>query len=144
MVRPKKPTIKQLKDKVWKVFSLYIRLKDADLLGYNHCYTCNKKFYYKDLQAGHGLGGRGNSILFDEELVFPQCKTCNLFKGGNYDIYHTKLIKEHGLKWFEKKLKLKNKNKQFTAEELNKLYNHYNKLLQELPQNINLKYETKK
>ncbi len=130
----KQPSIKKLKDKVWKVFSLYIRLKDADLLGYNYCYTCNKKFFFRELQAGHGLGGRGNSILFDPELVFPQCKRCNLFLGGNYGIYHAKLIKQHGLKWFEKKLKLKRQNKQFTVDELNKLYEHYNKLLQELPQ----------
>lgn len=132
MSRHKQPTIKQLKDKVWKVFSLYIRLKDADPLGYNYCYTCNKKFYYKDLQAGHGLSGRGNSILFDIDLVKPQCPRCNLFLGGNYDAFHTKLIKEHGLKWFENKLKLKKQNKQFTAEELNKLYEHYKELYERL------------
>ena len=124
-------SIKKLKHKVWKVFSLYIRLKDADALGYTHCYTCGVRIpaietqEEKGAEAGHGLGGRNNSILFDEELVKPQCKRCNIFLGGNYDIFHAKLIKEHGLKWFENKLKLKNQSKQFTVEELNKLYVYY-------------------
>jgi hypothetical protein len=118
-------TITQLKQKVWKVFSLYIRLKDADNLGYNYCYTCGIRLHYKRLQAGHGLGGRTNSILFDEELVKPQCQRCNIFLGGNYDVFHAKLIKEHGIEWFEGKLKLKNKTKQFTINELKQLYEHY-------------------
>lgn len=77
------------------------------------------------MQAGHGLSGRGNSILFDEELVRVQCVSCNIFKGGNYDIFHAKLIKENSLKWFNDKLKLKHTTKQFTRKELEELYEKY-------------------
>jgi hypothetical protein len=52
--------------------------------------------HWKEAQAGHGLSGRGNSILFDPEICRPQCISCNIFKGGNYDIFHQKLIKETG------------------------------------------------
>jgi hypothetical protein len=129
----KKPlTITRLKQKVWKAFSLYIRLKDADALGYNYCYTCGARLHYKELQAGHGLGGRTNSILFDEELVKPQCKQCNIYKFGNQEVFHLKLIKEHGLKWFEDKLKLRDTSKKFTVEELQQLYEYYNGKLKKL------------
>jgi len=128
----KQPNIRQLKQKVWKVFSLYIRLKDADAWGYNYCYTCDKRLHYTELQAGHGLGGRTNAILFDEELVKPQCKRCNIFLNGNYEVFHAKLIEEHGLEWFKEKLKLKNSNKQFTADELQKLYEYYKKQVDKL------------
>jgi len=119
-------TITQLKKRTWKIFSLYIRLKDADALGYNYCYTCGVRLPYKELEAGHGIGTRTNAILFDEELVKPQCRQCNIYKYGNYDVFHLKLIEKHGLGWFKTKLKLRDQSKQFMAEELNKLYDYYN------------------
>ena len=81
------------------------------------------------MQCGHGLGGRGNSILFDEEIVRPQCVSCNIFRGGNYDIFHSKLIKENGVKWFQKKVKQKQETKQFTRKELEEKYQYYNSKL---------------
>lgn len=124
-------TIRKLKKKAWAQFSKYIRHKYADKNGNVKCYTCGKIIpaigtkEIKGAEAGHGLAGRGNAILFDEELVKPQCYICNVIKGGNYDVFHAKLIKENGFKWFQEKLKLKNKTKQFTREELEELYNKY-------------------
>jgi len=121
----KKPlTIPKLKAKVWKVFSKYIRQKYAKR-GMVRCYTCGVVKPIKEMQCGHGLGGRGNSILFDEEIVRPQCVSCNIFRGGNYDIFHAKLIKENGVEWFQKKVKQKQETKQFTRKELEELYEKY-------------------
>ncbi len=120
----KKPSLKSLKKKVWKEFSIYIRRKYANN-GYVRCYTCGKIMKIKESQCGHGLGGRGNSILFDGEICRPQCSQCNIFKGGNYDIFHMKLIKENGLDWFNKKLRQKSKTKQFTIKELQDKLEYY-------------------
>lgn len=128
--KTKTPSINSLKKKVWKEFSKYIRLKYS-CFGMVRCYTCDTPLSWREAQCGHGLGGRYNSILFDEELCRPQCIRCNIFLGGNYDVFHAKLIKENGIKWFEKKLKQKNTPKQFTIPELEKLYEHYKKLVQE-------------
>lgn len=119
----KKKKIK--KEDVWGVFSKYIRLRYADKNGMVECYTCGTKKHWTQMQAGHGLSGRGNSILFDEEIVRPQCKSCNIFKGGNYDIFHLKLMEEYGTDFLEKKLKQKKKVKKFTQEELFRLYQYY-------------------
>lgn len=60
--------------------------------------------FWKDAHAGHALPGRHNAVLFDEEIVRPQCPRDNLFMGGRYEIFAAKLIRENGLKWFEEKL----------------------------------------
>ena len=46
-------------------------------------------------------------------------------KYGNYDIFHSKLIKENGVEWFQKKVKQKQETKQFTRKELEELYEKY-------------------
>ena len=120
-----KNNISALKKRVWKEFSEYIRLKNSDKDGYVQCYTCGKKFFWKEMQCGHGLGGRGNAILFDTEIVRPQCKQCNVFKGGNYDIFHSKLIEENGLEWFKDKLRQKHSIRKFSPKELEEMLEYY-------------------
>lgn len=61
----------------WKAFSKYIRLRDADENGYCKCISCGKKAWWQEMQAGHLIASRANSILFDEELVYAQCPYCN-------------------------------------------------------------------
>ena len=96
------------------------------------CYTCGVLKPIKEMQCGHGLGGRGNSILFDASICRPQCVSCNIFRGGSYDIFHMKLIEENGLSWFKSKMRQKSESRQFTRIELNDLYIYYTKKLAEL------------
>jgi len=86
----------------------------------------------KEAQAGHAIGGRTNQVLFDEEIIRPQCKRCNIFLQGNYPQFTTNLIKEKGLKWWEKKLEDSKKVKKFTKEELKNLCEYYENKLKEL------------
>ena len=134
-------TKKSLKKKTWKVFSQYIRLKYADEDGYVTCYTCGKRLFWKKAQAGHAIGGRTNSVLFDEELVRPQCKRCNIFLGGNYQVFITKLIKENGFAWWEKKLRNSAKVKKYSIEDLENLYEYYSEKVKQLKE---MKYGTYK
>lgn len=75
---------KLLKDKAWKLFSLYIKLRDADGGGLCECCTCGRKLEFdaKECHAGHFVAGRKNSVLFDEKVVFSQCDRCNLWGNG--------------------------------------------------------------
>lgn len=92
----KKTDLRRAKDRAWAQFSLYIRLKDS-VDGVNECYTCGKIFNYKELSAGHGIGGRNNKVLFDEAIVRPQCSGCNIWGRGQYQVFTRKLIGELGL-----------------------------------------------
>lgn len=83
----KKSSYKRQKDKTWDAFSRYIRVRDClystgtPYMG--RCVTCGAMKQFEDLQAGHFIDGRGNSILFDERGVHAQCYSCNVCKHGN-------------------------------------------------------------
>jgi len=124
-MKHKRSPKKILKDKTWAMLSKYIRLKARDKDGFVECYTCGKKIFWKDAQAGHALGGRTNNRLFDEEIIRPQCYACNVMKHGNYEEFITKLIRENGLDWWERKLANSKIAKKFTKEELENLYEDY-------------------
>jgi len=96
----KKITKSQAKKRAWDAFSLYIRLSYADKQGMVTCYTCNNIYHYKKVDAGHGIAGRTGAILFEEKIVKPQCKGCNLWGGGKYSIFTDKLIDEIGMKGY--------------------------------------------
>lgn len=101
----KKITLSKAKARAWKAFSLYIRTKDSYLYSdgrlMNKCYTCDKWFEYKNMNAGHGIGGRNNAILFEERIVKPQCVGCNIWGRGQYQIFTRKLIDELGLQVYD-------------------------------------------
>jgi hypothetical protein len=99
-----KSHFRTLKNKCWKEFSEYIRLRDADEGGTTRCYTCSRPLFWKEAQCGHAIGGRHMAVLFDADICRPQCYRCNVPMRGNYPIFTAKLIREHGLEWFEKKL----------------------------------------
>ena len=81
------PSLKLAKKKAWTEFSRYIRLRDCLKTTGNRdegkCVTCNQTREYKNLQAGHFIGGRNNAVLFQEEGVHAQCYSCNAKHIGN-------------------------------------------------------------
>lgn len=83
-------------DKLWKVFSIYIRLKYSNENGYCQCYTCGAWRYYTGCDAGHGIGRQYKATKFDEKNVRPQCKPCNGFHGGKREMFKEAMDKEHG------------------------------------------------
>ena len=105
MNKKKSPTLRALKNKAWKLCSEYVRRKGADAGGFVGCYTCGAPLHWKlEAQAGHAIGGRNNAVLLDVDILRPQCVACNVFRRGNYPVFTAKLIREHGLEWFEQKL----------------------------------------
>jgi len=107
-----KKTKQVSKDTVWRWFSLYIRTRDCiettNTLNSCICVTCGKRVGFKQLQAGHAIGGRNNSILYDEELVNGQCMICNGYGGGKYAEYASWFIKRHGIEKWDEKILLSN------------------------------------
>lgn len=114
-------TLKGAKRKAWKCFSKYIRARDCYLttntLTRCKCVTCRKEFPLKEIQAGHAIGGRNNSILFDEKLVNGQCKGCNGFGNGKYAEYSVWFIETYGLKEWEEKVILSKQSKKYSIHD---------------------------
>ena len=123
---------KSLKSKVWDAFSLYIRLVYSSSNGECRCVTCGKWDHYRNQQAGHYIDGRNNTVLFDERLVHPQCKSCNLFKKGNKIKYTKFMIDWYGysMEQLDEFDNLKFKVKKFNKGELQDLLERYTKMAQ--------------
>lgn len=131
--KPKKhESISSLKKKAWKVFSPYIRKRDADKNGYVACCTCGRVKHWKEGDAGHFIDGRRNSILYDERNVHFQCKPCNgSFINQKFDRHEIKkryedfMVKRYGQKVVDELKKLNNEVKQFSRSDLEKIINKY-------------------
>jgi hypothetical protein len=121
--------LKVAKKKCWSAFSNYIRTKECyETTGSpwsGICVTCNREYDFNELQAGHFLASRCNSILFVEEGVHIQCKSCNLFKSGNIENYYPYMLKRYGQEEIDRLKELKGTTKKFTIEYLDDLTAEY-------------------
>lgn len=93
-----KARFKTLHKKAWKLFSEYIRRKNADEGGWAQCFTCPTNLPWDQLQAGHYFHGK---LDFDERNVRPQCPQCNLYRSGNLAYYGVKLAIVIGVEGME-------------------------------------------
>ena len=97
----KKQTISSAKKKAWDDFSKYIRTRDClrttGCASFGLCITCNKRYHFKLLQAGHFVSGRHNANLFSERGTHAQCYNCNINLKGNTLEYRRQIIKRYGL-----------------------------------------------
>lgn len=90
------------KSKAWDSFSLFVRTRDCLRFTGDPengiCISCKRWLPRKQLQAGHFIGGRGNAVLFREDLVYSQCSFCNAKPprglGGNYVEYTLFMLEE--------------------------------------------------
>jgi len=77
-----------------KVFSLYIRQRNANLDGFAECFTCGRSNHWKKLQCGHFMSRARYSTRWDEENCRPQCYGCNVMQQGQQYIFAQNLDKE--------------------------------------------------
>lgn len=122
---PKLKSLSSLKRKAWSLFSHFVRISETDRNGLVECYTCGDVMYWKAMQAGHAIPGRHNAVLYDEEIVKVQCVACNIFKRGNYPIFTTRLIKTHGMEWWEAKLANSRKTVKYTRTDIQGIIDKY-------------------
>lgn len=132
--KKKRTTRAKAKDRAWDAFSAYIRTRDCLRFtgspDAGRCVTCAQTKPYKELQAGHFVGGRGNAVLFDERIVYSQCFYCNqkppMGLGGNYAAYTLFMMDEgYSREQIEGFLKLRHETKVYKLHdfiELEQLY----------------------
>ena len=84
------------KAKLDRVFSEYIRRRDADENGNICCISCGKIVPWKESDCGHYVNRSVMSLRFDEKNCNAQCRYCNRFQEGQMMGYHAGLIKKYG------------------------------------------------
>lgn len=117
--RKKKSPLAKAKEDCWKAFSIYIRTRDCirfrNKLDEGMCVTCKRIYPFKELQAGHFIQGRKNSVLLDERIVYTQCYSCNgnppFGLGGNYVEYYVFMLHEWGQEMIDEFRALKHQTK---------------------------------
>lgn len=128
--------------KAWNAFSLYVRTRDAlnttGTLTHCICVTCNERGNsepkeFKKMQAGHAVGGRGNAVLFHEELVWSQCSFCNskppFGLGGDYGNYAIFLVRKYGIDHAAALQRLKGTDKVYKTHDFIKIEQIYKEKL---------------
>lgn len=123
--KPKLKTIPQLKNKLWRIFSEYTRIKNSDSKGYIRCITCNDLYFYKDpkgrMQSGHYIPKKYcPALYFEESNVNPQCSYCNSVGEGMQYFHAMYIINKYGQKELDKIHKKMNEYRKWRKENLTK------------------------
>lgn len=100
--RPKKSNSQAtLIRKLDKVFSLYIRLRDAMPNGYVRCISCGQIKKFEDMDCGHFHSRTHMATRFDEDNCHAECAYCNRFKADHLIGYQRNLIRKIGQARFD-------------------------------------------
>jgi len=80
----KTKTISKLKKDLDTIFSIFIRLREANEYGMVQCFTCGKVAHYKDgMQNGHFQSRKHLATRFSEDgNCEVQCVKCNVYSWG--------------------------------------------------------------
>lgn len=119
---------------LWKVFSEFIRLRDADENGICFCFTCGAPRHWKKLDAGHGIPRQHKATKFDETNNHAQCKPCNGFEGGMREVYKRNMDAKYGSGTWDKLEVLSRTTCKRGSFEMSALYHHYKKEVEKLKQ----------
>ena len=119
--------------KLDKIFSIWIRSKDADHTGMVDCFTCGVTKNWKyEIDAGHFQSRGKYETRWNEQNVKPQCKRCNGFRGGEQYRFAKNLDTLYGegtAEWLEFE---SNQSARFTYDELLVKIKHYTELVKSL------------
>lgn len=83
-------------EKLDKIFSEYIRIRDSDEYGFIRCISCGRRVHWKEADAGHYIPRSHKSTRWNEKNVNTQCRQCNRYENGNLEAYRIGLIKKYG------------------------------------------------
>lgn len=128
----KKSTTASLVAKLDRVFSRYIRLRDAMPSGFCRCISCGQIKSIKQMDCGHYFSRRSMATRFDEDNCNAECKRCNRFEASHLHGYRENLIKKIGEQRFALLEVKHNQTRKWSTWELEQLIIYYNKLVSEI------------
>ena len=94
----KKP---DLKAKLDKEFSLFIRLRDCMPNGSFRCISCGQIKPFTQADCGHYFSRTHLATRFDENNCHAECRHCNRFKADHLEGYRVNLIAKIGQQKFD-------------------------------------------
>jgi hypothetical protein len=125
-------------DKLWKAFSIWVRLRDADEYGYCVCITSGKRIHWTECDAGHFISRRHMATKYDEQNVHAQNRGDNRFHSGQQYIYARAIDKKYGRGTADKILIRSRQVKKLGKFEIEIMTKHYRELAAKLKKEKNL------
>jgi hypothetical protein len=92
-------TQRELEKTLDRIFSEYIRLRDADDNGWVRCITCGRAYPWKgtrNLHDGHFISRKVKATRYNEMNNHGQCESCNDFNHGVNHVYRLYLVNRYG------------------------------------------------
>lgn len=119
---------KKLIDKLDKIFSLYVRQRNA-VNEIAECFTCGKQDHYKKLQNGHFQSRKHYATRWDEVNCQVQCAGCNVFRYGEQYKFAVNLDAKFGIGTAESLQQKANTTIKLDNYDLEMLINKYQGLI---------------
>ncbi len=135
---PRKSSKKALIEKADRLFSQYIRHRDADGRGNCRCVTCERVAPISEMQCGHFVSRIHKSLRWDDRNAAAQCVACNMFNEGRKDVYSVRLVEKYGPHILFDLQQDKHKVSRWSAQDLEALIEELKKKLKEAQQDVEL------
>lgn len=134
--QPKKRTKRKpdLVKKLDRVFSLYIRLRDAMPSGFVRCISCGKIKRFEDVDCGHYFSRTHMATRFDEDNCNAECRSCNRMSADHLIGYRKNLVAKIGLSRIDRLDVLAHSQKHWLDCELEEKIRYYTAEVRRLSQ----------
>ena len=121
----------KLIDKLDKVFSLFIRLRDSQN-GAFKCISCGQWKRFEQADCGHYVNRQHMALRYSEMNCNAQCRKCNRFMEGNIQGYRKGLIEKYGEPQVELLESMQNQTCKISEFELEQMIIFYTEKVKEL------------
>lgn len=128
----RKKSKSSLKKALWKLVSEYVRRRDANRDEFAECCTCGAVKHWKELQAGHFVGGRRNSILYELTNIHAQCYSCNVCRYGETLKYLDFMIDKYGEAEVKRLRALNEKSVTYSIQDYEEMIENFKNKIREL------------
>lgn len=118
--------------KLDKVFSQYIRLRDAMENGMARCISCGGVKPLEMFDNGHYHSRTHMSTRWDEDNCHAECRFCNRFKADHMIGYRENLIRKIGQQRYDLLAWKARQSKHWAEFELKELVKHYTDMVKKL------------
>ena len=125
---------KKLREHLDRIFSEFIRLRDADENGLARCISCGKIVPWREADCGHFVNRSHMSTRYNEKNCNLQCRSCNRFDEGNNIGYMKGLIKKYGPGIIDELWVIKGQPSHLSAFDYKVLIDHYKREVKKLKQ----------
>ena len=137
--KKKSPSLPTLVDRLDKVFSKYIRLRDAMPGGTFRCISCGRIKPIEQADCGHFHSRTHMSTRFDEDNCHAECRYCNRFSADHIIGYRENLIRKIGSQRFLLLDVKAHETRKWSHFELEQLAKYYKALVDKLQKEKGIK-----